>query len=76
MSSGTVVIGDLALTIGPERVEEAIVGTGAGRCGALGQGARGGVALLLLDDEVERRGERGGSAAESEQDRRESNHFD
>jgi hypothetical protein len=76
VSSGTVVIGDLTLAVSPEGVEEAVVGAGAGGCGALGQSASVGIALLRFDDEVERRGERSGGAAESEQDRRESNHFD
>jgi hypothetical protein len=71
-SSGAVVVGHLALVVGPEGVEEAAVGARAGGRGAVLKGV--GFTLLAVHVESERRGERHAGAAESEQDGRESDH--
>jgi hypothetical protein len=74
-SGSAIVVGHLALAIGPEGVEETVVGASSGRSGPSAKGT-GLIALLEVGVEVERGGERRSGAAESEQDGRESNHVD
>lgn len=65
-----VVVGDLALVVGPEGVEETVVGAGSGGSldAALEESKRGG--------EVDRAGEHRGSGAKGEEDGREGDHVD
>lgn len=74
LSSSTVVVSHLTLTVGPERVEEAIVHASASGGSASSQIGRLFLSLSL-QDEVKGRGESRGGTAESEEDRRESNHI-
>ena len=75
LSSSAVVVGYGALVVCPEGVKEAVVGTSAGGSGPRDE-STGLIALLGLEDEVEWRGKRCGSTAESEQDGREGDHVD
>jgi hypothetical protein len=75
LAAGAVVVIHGALAVGPEGVEETVVGACSSGSGAGDQGTRL-IALLSVSDEAQRRGKRRGGAAESEQDGRESDHVD
>jgi hypothetical protein len=74
-SARVVVVCHTALAIGPVRVEESVACTGTGGNGSRDQGG-GLIALFGVENEVEWRRKRCGSAAESKQDGRERDHVD
>ena len=70
--TSAIVVGDGALSVSPEGVEEAVVGTSTG-----GRGARSQVALLCsssFEDEVQWGSKSCGGCAESEENGREGDH--